>query len=83
MSDLGQLVQFLCRLEKHELHYRLEHNRDEALMVLVAVPGERWEIEFFESGAIEIERFVGSVGVSSGEKAIAELQQLFEVFGGE
>jgi len=83
VSDLGQLLQFLCRLEKHTLHYRLEHNSDEALMVLVAVPGERWEIEFFEDGAIEIERFGSSAGISSGAKALAKLQQLFEVFGGE
>ena len=52
-------------------------------MVLVAVPGERWEIEFFEDGAIEIERFGSSAGISSGAKALAKLQQLFEVFGGE
>jgi hypothetical protein len=31
--------------------------RPEALTVHVAVPGERWEIEFTEAGEVEIEIF--------------------------
>jgi hypothetical protein len=27
-------------------------------MMSVALPGERWEIEFFDDGRIELERFV-------------------------
>lgn len=39
------------------MHYALEHNRDEAIMVIPTVPGERWEIEFFSDGKVEIEVF--------------------------
>lgn len=81
MSDLGELLGFLCKLERHKIAYRLEHNRAEALMVLIAVPGERWEVEFFEDGLIEIERFGGSAGVSSGPEASALLEHLFETHG--
>lgn len=29
-------------------------------MVLIAVPGQRWEVEFFVDGHVEIERFVST-----------------------
>ena len=42
-------------------------------MVLVTLPGERWEIEFCSDGTVEVERFV-----SNGEIAGAEaFQELF------
>ena len=41
-------------------------------MVLVAVPGERWEIEFLADGSIEVERFISDGGIY-GEEALNEL----------
>ena len=41
-------------------------------MISVAVPGERWEIEFFDDGRIELERFI-SQGVAGAPSALAEL----------
>jgi hypothetical protein len=35
----------------------LGHCRDEAILVEIAVPGERWEVEFFEDGSVEAEVF--------------------------
>lgn len=34
-------------------------------MVTVNIPGERWEVEFFDDGNVEVERFV-STGVVDG-----------------
>ena len=61
MSSLQTLLQFLVELEKRSISYRLEHSRSETIMVSIAVPGELWEVEFFDDGNIEIEVF-GSVG---------------------
>ena len=52
-----QLLEFVRRLEDHGLHSSLAIARDDAVMVTVAVPGERWEVEFFADGAVEVERF--------------------------
>jgi hypothetical protein len=41
-------------------------------MVLVTVPGERWEIEFFGDGSVEVERF-RSNGEVGGEETLHEL----------
>ena len=54
---LSDVLSLLRRLEKAHIAYRLERIRDESLAVEVVVPGERWEIEFLESGELEIEIF--------------------------
>lgn len=68
-SPLAKLLTFLKRLEDHKVWYRLEHIRD-WVMVLLAIPGERWEVEFFEDGHVEVERFI-----SNGEIADEDLLQ--------
>jgi hypothetical protein len=41
-------------------------------MVLLTVPGERWEIECLGDGSIEVERFISN-GEICGEEALYEL----------
>src|SRR2546421_10150303 len=53
-----RLTAFLRNLERGEIHYTLQSCRDEAIMVLVSVPGERWEVEFLAEGSVEVERFI-------------------------
>lgn len=67
-----KLTAFLKQLEQESIHYTLASHRDDAIMVLVTVPGERWEIEFFGDGAVEVERFI-STGEICGEEALHEL----------
>src|SRR5262245_20220238 len=71
-DTFGKLLGFLQDLEQAHLSHTLARHRDEAVMVLVAVPGERWEIEFLSDGAVEVERFI-STGEIHGEEALAEL----------
>jgi hypothetical protein len=71
-NSLEKLLSFLIRLEEVQISYSLEHNRDEAIMVLIAVPGQRWEVEFFQDGSIEIEIFK-SDGEIYDEKMLDEL----------
>jgi hypothetical protein len=67
-----KLTRFLKQLEQDKIHYTLASHRDEAIMVQVSVPGERWEIEFMGDGTVEVERFT-STGEISGEVALHEL----------
>jgi len=76
MNAMEALVKFLTELEKNKVSYRLEHNREETIMVLIAVPGERWEIEFFADGRIEKEVFGKSSGVETS--SINELLSAFK-----
>ncbi|MEH2097981.1 hypothetical protein [Nostoc sp.] len=72
----GKLVTFLNQLEQEKISYTLAHHRDETIMVNVAVAGERWEVEFFNDGSVEVERFVSS-GEINGEEAFSELFAMY------
>jgi len=76
VNGFEKLLRFLTRLEDAKITYRLEHIRDETIMVFVAVPGQYWEVEFFEDGAVEIERFASN-GTIEGEPTIEELFSRF------
>ncbi len=76
MGNLNDIYKFLNLLEENTIYYRLNKIRPESIMVEIAVPGQRWEIEFMEDGTIEIEKFI-SDGEIYGEK---ELEVLLDKF---
>ena len=78
-KPLRKLLTFLDKLEQDKVWYRLEHVRD-SVMVLIAIPGERWEVEFFDDGSIEVERFRSS-GEIEGEDAL-DLLKAWETVSG-
>jgi hypothetical protein len=75
MDNLNRLIDFLERLDKFKIYYRLSKIR-ESILVEIAVPGERWEVEFMADGEIVIEKFK-SDGQLQGEY---ELNLLFKKF---
>jgi hypothetical protein len=75
-GTLESVLGFLGSLESASIHYQLASVRPEALMVSIAVPGERWEVEFLVSGTVEVEVFT-SDGAMHGEERLAELVERF------
>jgi hypothetical protein len=71
-----QLFDFIAQLKSKKIAFTLTSVRDDTIMVQVAVPGERWEVEFFKDGTIEVERF-SSPGEIAGKAVIDELFQRF------
>jgi hypothetical protein len=70
-----QFLDLLRRLQEAKIAYTLRQSRDDAIMIAVNVPGERWEIEFVDYGdevQVEIERF-RSDGHIDDESALQEL----------
>lgn len=53
-----KLNEFLNKLKEKNIFYKLGKVREEAVMVKVAVPGQRWEIEFLDDGTVAIEKFL-------------------------
>lgn len=72
----SNLLSFLKDLKKHKIHFILEYIREETILVNIAVPGQRWEVEFCEDGSIKVERFMSYKGI---EKE-SVLRELFEEF---
>ena len=60
---MNELLNFIADLDASKLSYSLAVNTPDAVMVMVAVPGERWEIEFGRDGQVECEVFVSRSGV--------------------
>lgn len=80
-DNLQKLLNFLNDLTVHGIFFRLERHRDEAVMVLVDVPGERWEVEFFADGGVEIEIFRSDGRILSGDEAEKAMDRLITDFG--
>ena len=73
-TSFAELSAFLIRLGEASIYYQMTSIRDGAVMVQ-AVPGERWEIEFFAGGlpAIEIFRSNGEIyGPASLDRLFAD-----------
>ena len=62
---------FLATLDERRVAYQLDRVRD-SIMVTVATPGSRWEVEFMDGGTVEVERF-RSDGTIWDERAIDAL----------
>jgi len=75
MTALEMAAKFTADLDEKHFGYQLSIARPEALMVSVAVPGERWEIEFFDDGHVELERFI-SHGVDDTNYALEDIVSL-------
>lgn len=75
-GNLEQVITFLNSLKNARINYSLGHNRDEAIMVLIAIPGQRWEVEFLDDGSIEIEIFKSDGEIYDEKK----LDELFDKF---
>ena len=53
---MKELFDFLDLLESRKIYFTLSRIRD-SVLVEVSVPGERWEVEFFADGSIQVEKF--------------------------
>ena len=69
----GRLLDLLNRLDAAHIHYRMEHIRPDSIMLDIAVPGWRWEIEFMADSSLDIERFRSEAGVQNDPTLIEKL----------
>jgi hypothetical protein len=75
-TAMDKFLSFIRQLRSYSLSYSITDSLDdvvrEAIMVTVNVPGHRYEVEFFEDGHVEIERFTSS-GDIYGEEELVEI----------
>jgi hypothetical protein len=69
----GRLLDFLNRLDRSNIHYRIDHDRPDSVRVDVSLPGELWEVEFMADGLVDIERFRSVAGVETDPAILEEL----------
>lgn len=71
---LSKLTNFLDRLDDADIHYTLTSIREEAVLVGITIPGQRWEVEFMADGDIEVEIFQSDGDV----REFDAVEELFE-----
>lgn len=71
-----RLLEFLKQLKQKAISFRLDSVREESIMVIISVPGQRWEVEFMDDGTIEIEKFLSNGEIFNE----SELESLFRQF---
>lgn len=74
--ELGNFIDFLNKLEEKNIYYQLNRVRNDAIMVEVVIPGQRWEVEYLVDGTIEVEKFLSDKGYYDE----SELEVLFRDF---
>jgi hypothetical protein len=52
-KEYSGLSEFLQRLRSAKIHFSLASHREDVVMVQIAVPGERWEVEFLADGSVD------------------------------
>lgn len=68
----SQLLDICRRLESGRIQHQIVRHRGDAVSIIAAIPGERWEIDIEEDGAVTIERFISS-GQSGGLELLDSL----------
>ena len=71
MKSFKNLLEFLQVLEDKGIYFKLNHVRN-SILVEIAVPGERWEVEFMDDGTVEVEKFI-SEGIIHNEEVLKDL----------
>jgi hypothetical protein len=66
MTTLEDVLRFCNALNERRASYKLSVDRPEAIRVTLDIPGERWEIDFFPDGEIELDRYVSQGVVQAG-----------------
>jgi len=76
MHGLDKVFDLLDRLQESNIHFMLAYHTPRALMILVTVPGERWEIEVSSDEEFQVEVFTSSGGV----RTQPNVDELFDRF---
>ena len=66
-------LNFLRRFDDAGIHYSLASYRESVNVHVTASAGERWEVESFPDGSVEIERFSSTGDIESDPGRLEDL----------
>jgi len=67
------LFRLLRKLELARIHFTLDRQRNDTILVTLTVVGERVEIDVFEDGHMAVSRFPGSEDIVGGKELVNEI----------
>jgi len=72
LTGITDLLSFLNYLGKERIHYRLDHLREDSIMVSFTLVGARVELDFFEDH-VEFSFFTGNEDVETDTRLLTDL----------
>ena len=63
---MSPIFEVLKILDDQGVYYVINRTRADTIRVCATFVGERWEIEIFEDGHVEISRFYGTEAIDGG-----------------
>jgi hypothetical protein len=72
-TPFDRFLDFIRACKDVRAWYRIESIRDNTVMVLSKLPGQYWEIEFFDNGELEIERYFSPGKIETNEDLLDDL----------
>jgi len=76
VTTFEKLMEILQTLEQSKVFHALLYTRENAVTISATVPGQRWEIDVFSDGEIEVEIFT-SDGTLYGQDKLDQLVREF------
>jgi len=67
------IFELLSELDAARLYYTLSRTRPEAILVSIALVGERVEVDVFDDGHMEVSRFRGSEEIVGARDLIRQI----------
>ena len=79
-NPLAKMLAILNAFDEHDIPFYLEHHSEEALLATVSIDNERWEIEFYTDGEVQVEVFYSDPDTGiEGEEALLRLFEKCDV----
>lgn len=63
-------------LRSNEIHFSMASYRDGSIMFLATIPGERWEIEVFADGSVELEVFRSGGDIYDADQLLTRIKEI-------
>jgi hypothetical protein len=67
------LFELVSALERERIHFTLQRQRPDTILVTIALVGERVEVDVFEDGHMEVSRFKGNESIVGDRDLAYEL----------
>lgn len=67
-APFEKLLDTIASLQRAKIPYSLAVTRDDAITILATVPGQRWEIDVFRNGSVDLDVFQSEGGIQSEER---------------
>ncbi len=57
ISTLADFIRLLNKFEDGKISFKLDKYLADSISIIIAIPGERWEVDINQKGEVQVEKF--------------------------